>query len=88
MEHFDSILFHKFEDLQTSSIPSIAQVVERRARNPEVRGSNPCSGSNFSLDILLSSMPVNQSIKCIHGLGIKPWQLCLHLYIIHTSKST
>ena len=25
------------------------QVVERRARNPEVRGSNPGSGSNFSL---------------------------------------
>ena len=30
----------------------IAQVVERRARNPEVRGSNPGSGSNFSLEIL------------------------------------
>ena len=29
----------------------IAQVVERRARNPEVRGSNPGSGSNFSLEI-------------------------------------
>ena len=30
----------------------IAQVVERRARNPEVRGSNPGSGSKFSLEIL------------------------------------
>ena len=30
----------------------IAQVVERRARNMEVRGSNPSSGSNFSLVIL------------------------------------
>ena len=30
----------------------IAQVVERRARNPEVRGSNPGSGSNISLEIL------------------------------------
>ena len=30
----------------------MAQVVERRARNPEVRGSNPGSGSNFSLEIL------------------------------------
>ena len=30
---------------------TIAQVVERRARNPEVRGSNPGSGSNFSLGI-------------------------------------
>ena len=30
----------------------IAQVVERRARNPEVRVSNPGSGSNFSLEIL------------------------------------
>ena len=30
----------------------IAQVVERRAGNPEVRGSNPGSGSNFSLEIL------------------------------------
>ena len=29
----------------------IAQVVERRARNPEVQGSNPGSGSNFSLEI-------------------------------------
>ena len=28
----------------------IAKVVERRARNPEVRGSNPGSGSNCSLD--------------------------------------
>ena len=30
----------------------IAQVVERRAVNPKVRGSNPGSGSNFSLEIL------------------------------------
>ena len=30
----------------------IAQVVERRARNPEVRVSNPGSGSIFSLEIL------------------------------------
>ena len=30
----------------------IAQVAERRARNPEVRGSNPGSGSSFSLEIL------------------------------------
>ena len=30
----------------------IAHVVERRARNPEVRGSNPDSGSSFSLEIL------------------------------------
>ena len=30
----------------------IAQGVERRARNPEVRGSNPGYGSNFSLEIL------------------------------------
>ena len=29
----------------------IAQVVERRARNPEVRGSNPGPGSNFSLEM-------------------------------------
>ena len=29
----------------------IAQVVECWARNPEVRGSNPGSGSNFSLEI-------------------------------------
>ena len=29
----------------------IAQVVERRARNLEVRGSHPGSGSNFSLEI-------------------------------------
>ena len=36
----------------TSSFTGIAQVVERRARNPEVRGSNPGSGSNFSLEIL------------------------------------
>ena len=28
----------------------IAQVVERRTRNPEVQGSNPCSGLNFFLD--------------------------------------
>ena len=28
------------------------QVAERRARNPEVRGSNPGSGSSFSLEIL------------------------------------
>ena len=33
-------------------ISRIAQVVERRARNPEVRGSNPGSGSNFSFEIL------------------------------------
>ena len=32
--------------------PPIAQVVERRVRNPEVRGSNSGSGSNFSLEIL------------------------------------
>ena len=31
--------------------PWLAQVVERRARNPEARGSNPGSGSNFSLEI-------------------------------------
>ena len=30
----------------------IAQVVERRAGNPQVRGSNPGSSSNFSLEIL------------------------------------
>ena len=30
----------------------IAQVAERRARNPEVRGSNPGSGSSFFLEIL------------------------------------
>ena len=30
----------------------IAQVAERRARNPEVRGSNPGSGSSFALEIL------------------------------------
>ena len=30
----------------------IAQVVERRARNPEVQVSNSGSGSNFSLEIL------------------------------------
>ena len=30
----------------------IAEVAERRARNPEVRCSNPGSGSNFSLEIL------------------------------------
>ena len=30
----------------------IAQVAERRARNPEDRGSNPGSGSSFSLEIL------------------------------------
>ena len=30
----------------------IAQVAERRARNPEVRGSNPVSGSNVSFEIL------------------------------------
>ena len=30
----------------------IAQIVECRARNLEVRGSNPSSGSNFSLEIL------------------------------------
>ena len=30
----------------------IAQVAERLARNPEVRGSNPGSGSSFSLEIL------------------------------------
>ena len=29
----------------------IAQVVERRARDPEVWGLNPSSGSNFSLEI-------------------------------------
>ena len=34
----------------------IAQVAERRARNPEVRGSNPGSGSSFSLEILKYSM--------------------------------
>ena len=28
-------------------------MVERRARNPEVRGSNPGSGSNFSLENLI-----------------------------------
>ena len=30
----------------------IAQVVARRARNREVRGSNPGSGSNVSIEIL------------------------------------
>ena len=30
----------------------IGQVVERRARNPEVQGSNPGSGSNVSLEVL------------------------------------
>ena len=30
----------------------IAQVVERWARNPEVQGSDPGSGPNFSLEIL------------------------------------
>ena len=30
----------------------IAQVAERQAKNPEVRGSNPGSGSSFSLEIL------------------------------------
>ena len=34
------------------SLLRIAQVVERRARNPEVRGSNSGSGSNCSLEIL------------------------------------
>ena len=31
--------------------PRITQVVERWPRNPEVRGSNPGSGSNFPLVI-------------------------------------
>ena len=31
----------------------IAQVTERRAINPEVRGSHPAYGSNFSLEILI-----------------------------------
>ena len=38
----------------------IAQVVERRARNPEVRGSNSGSGSIFSLEILLCKFPKAQ----------------------------
>ena len=29
----------------------MAQVVEGRARNPDIRGSNPGSGSNFSIEI-------------------------------------
>ena len=29
----------------------LAQLVERRAKNPEVRGSYPGSGSSFSLEI-------------------------------------
>ena len=38
----------------------IAQVVERRARNPQVRGSNPGYGSNFVLSSYkLSSICVN-----------------------------
>ena len=35
-------------------------MVEHRARNPEVRGSNPGSGSNFSLEILESKFPKAQ----------------------------
>ena len=35
----------------------IAQVVELRARNPEVRGWNPGSDSNFSLEILQCKFP-------------------------------
>ena len=38
--------------LRTSGYPRIAQVVEHRAKSPEVRVSNPGSGSNFSLEIL------------------------------------
>ena len=38
----------------------VAQVVERRVGNPEVRGLNPGSGSNFSHEILLCKIPKAQ----------------------------
>ena len=42
----------KTKQLSSGMRTRIAQVAERRARNPEVRGSNPGSGSSFSLEIL------------------------------------
>ena len=46
----------------------IAQVVERQARNPEVRGSNPGSRSSFSLEILLFKFPKAQ-IKSLFSIN-------------------
>ena len=40
-----------FEPWTSGFLARIAKVVDRRTRNPEVRGSNPGSGSNFSLEI-------------------------------------
>ena len=38
----------------------IAQVVERRARNPEIRGSNPGSGWNFFSQDLIKDESVKE----------------------------
>ena len=46
----------------------IPQVIERRARNPEVRGSNPGSGSNFSLEILKFPKAQIMSLFSINNL--------------------
>ena len=50
----------------------IAQVVERRTRNPEVQGLNPSSDSNFSHEILLYKFPKAQvmSLFSINNLFV------------------
>ena len=41
-------------------------MAERRARNPEVRGSNPGSGSSFSLEILKNAkLPKAQTMGLV-----------------------
>ena len=50
-----SAVLHEYDiqiKLLIETKPIVCQVAERRARNPEVRGSNPGSGSSFSLEIL------------------------------------
>ena len=61
----------------------LAQVVERRARNPEFRGSNPGSGSNFSLEILQCKSTCYPVLKPIKISGrLSGWLLKPILYIV------
>ena len=49
--HYQISKWHSSQGEDLNMRTMIAQVVERRARNPEVRGSNRRSGLNFSIEI-------------------------------------
>ena len=50
----------------------IAQVAERRARNPEARGPNPGSGSSFFFEILLLINSITYGTRIHKGSPVIP----------------